>query len=363
MIKILFQSFYKTFYFSLILLLPIYAQAEKTEVKIGVILPLSGGLAHLGESYRDAIQLAISDLPDTTQYKYKVIFEDNQHDLKSTATIANKLINIDSVQVIISMWSNQGKVVSAIAKKAGVIHFGCAWDRTISDNPLSFNLSSTPDYFMHHFVKALEKRNIKNINLIELNDSGSIAAHDELNRQLKDTDIKIIQRQRINSGDRDFRSILTKTKNTKSDVYYLNAGSPELELVVKQMRQIGIKKPVISIGTLDFTTELNLFNSSWYMTMTWPSKDFQDKYSEKFNRPITYQLGNFYDMINIIVYGFETSGSSSNLPPTIDAAKAILEKKSYEGVLGKLTQDKDGTFQSLPSFFRVKNGVRERIPN
>jgi branched-chain amino acid transport system substrate-binding protein len=295
-----------------------------------------------------------------TRFQYKILFEDDQGQLKNTASAARKLLSVDKVDAITSMWSNQGQVVGPIAEKAKRPHVACAWDKSVTRSKTTVNLSATPDYFMGEYLKALEQRGIHRLNVIELNDSGSISAHDELERQARGTSVKIVKRQRFNSGDRDFRSLLTLARTQPSDAVYVNAGSPELEILAKQIHEMQFNTPLTTIGCFDFTTNLGLFEGDWYMTMTWPSEDFIRRFKARFNRDIIYQLGNFYDMVALLIESFEASPEAEGPSPE-GALRYLIRLKEFNGLLGKVMVDEAHAFQSKPTFFKIENGKRVKI--
>lgn len=341
--------------------LPASADHPQPLIRIGAVLPLSGGLAHLGTSYRDAMRLAVSDIPGASRYRYELLFEDDQGQLAQTATAARKLLDVDKVAAIVSMWSNQGNVVGPLAASKGVPHFACAWDKSVSRHDTTFNLSATPDTFMKDFVQEMERRNIRTFQLIELNDSGSISAHDQLEKQLRSSSVKMISREQFNSGTADFRALLTRLKAQDADALYINAGSPELELIAQQARQIGILRPFLTIGCFDFAADLSPFEGAWYMTMTWPNDGFIQRYRKQYGRDIVYQLGNFHDMISILIQAFEATYGSSGAEKSA-VVHYLKSLKEFRGVLGRLTQDSERAFQSTPVFLEIKDGKRVILP-
>lgn len=52
------------------------ASGAETPYKIGVILPLSGDVAHFGNSIRRGIDLAVEELPAEQRAKFQVVYED-----------------------------------------------------------------------------------------------------------------------------------------------------------------------------------------------------------------------------------------------------------------------------------------------
>lgn len=91
------------------------AMAAPTVVRIGATLPLSGRLALAGTDARQGIQLAIKDF-SSPSLQLEVVFDDNQHDLRRAAASAHKLLSIDKVDVLISMW-DVADVVAPMAEK------------------------------------------------------------------------------------------------------------------------------------------------------------------------------------------------------------------------------------------------------
>ena len=66
----------KTFFFLLFLVLPLSATAESTQLKVGVVAPLSGSAASNGVTVRNSIQLAQEKFD--SQKTIQFIFEDDQ---------------------------------------------------------------------------------------------------------------------------------------------------------------------------------------------------------------------------------------------------------------------------------------------
>ena len=107
------------------------SKVSAEQIKIGVVVPMTGNLAFLGEGIRDAMLLAKQDL-GSTQYAYELIFEDDQLDPKMTASAVNKLIGVNKVDAIVSFGSGPGNVVGNIGEQNKVVHFGIASDPNVA---------------------------------------------------------------------------------------------------------------------------------------------------------------------------------------------------------------------------------------
>lgn len=74
------------------------------EVRIGVIIPLSGDMAVHGQEIRRAMELALEQArKDPMSYEYRLLFEDNQLDGAKSVTAARRLIDLEKVDVIITL--------------------------------------------------------------------------------------------------------------------------------------------------------------------------------------------------------------------------------------------------------------------
>lgn len=87
---------------------PVFSAAARAEqenrplIKIGLILPLSGGMAHVGAAFRDAARMAIDDIPSDSRFHYQLVIEDDQLPSAKAATAVQKLIDRDKVDAVIS---------------------------------------------------------------------------------------------------------------------------------------------------------------------------------------------------------------------------------------------------------------------
>ncbi len=335
------------------------SQNDKQEtIKIGVILPLTGDMAHLGEGVKNSLTLAMKD-KKTTKYKYDVVYEDDQLNPKMTASAVNKLINIDKVSAVISFTSGSGNVVTPVAETNKVVHFGIASDANIAKGEYNFMHWTPPSEEAKLVVEEFKKRGIKKIATIALNQQGAKAIDDEIREHLKDTDISIVQSEWYNSGEKDFKTIITRIQQKNPDIIYILAFSPELEIITKQIKDLGITTPLTSIEAFSFSNQKELIEGCWYVDAANATDEFRNKFNSEFNKEVTPGAPNTYDVFNLFVYSTEKVGKD-HYPSTGEIAKALQEITNFEGVLGPLSVDKDGIVISRASVYEIKNG--KQIP-
>src|SRR5437763_15764103 len=102
------------------------AQTGATEVKIGHVGPLTGGIAHLGKDNENGVRLAIDEANaagikiDGKDVKFTMVAEDDQADPKVGTTVAQKLVDARVVGVVGHLNSGTSIPASPIYNQAGI---------------------------------------------------------------------------------------------------------------------------------------------------------------------------------------------------------------------------------------------------
>jgi branched-chain amino acid transport system substrate-binding protein len=324
---------------------------DNSPIKIGVILPLTGSLGFIGDSARHGAEMALENYRNTN-HKYELVFEDDQYDVSKTVTAANKLISIDKVNDIVSLGSAEANVVKPLANKNKIIHFTtAASDQTIADGKYNFDHWTPPAEESETMVSGFLKRNVKKVAIFTTNNDGMIAIAGELKRQLSDAGISVILDEKINVGDRGFRTQIAKLKMNSPDIIVMQNTPPELEILAKQIKDAGIKTPLTSIEVFDTTTEPQLFKGNWYVTVSDPTELFANSYKAKYGSGPSLATGNVYDIVSLIITATENvKGTLTNEK----VATELLKIKNLDGAMGNLSINSRGTVISKASVKTVK---------
>ena len=333
---------------------------KKQTVIIGITLPLTGDIAMLGESARNAILLADESLPKDLKYDYRLIFEDDQFKPSLGATVANKLISVDNADALISFGSPVGSVVSPIAEKAQILHVNdFASASHVADGEFNF-VDYTPPYEDSKlFIQELQKRGIKKLVFFEQDDNqGAAAIIENFQNDIKKTHIKILSTQSFNTGTRDFRTEIDQVKSLNPDIYVLEATTPELEILTKQLRDSGIKTPVTTMEAFEFSDQLSLFEGMWYVNGADPMPWFVDMYTKAYGQSPKFGAANAYDVLNLVVKAVEKAGDGKTKPTRLKIKDALASISEFDGALGEhLTIDANGVVDSKAVVRMIKNGM------
>ena len=329
-------------------------KGQNMTIKIGVAVPLTGNNGFAGESVRNAILLAQSKLVNS-KYQYEVIFEDTQTDPKSAITVAQKLIEIDKVDVIIDAYAPIGVTISPLAEKAEVLHIGIAFDPRIAEGEYNFINFVTPDTAVKKFLIEMNKRGLSTLGIFHLNNPGILAVNESLIRLSPEYGIKIVTNQEFQPGDRDFRSIIAKAQITKPQIYALLSIAPEIEILTKQLKELNLNN-LTTVIYFETSSNKSLYEGLWSVGFGQALAEFEEEYKNIYKGDLSWAAPNAYDSFNLIVKAAEVY-TGQGKPPIKFIANQIQNLKNFTGVLGRLTVDDRGIIDSSVLVKVVKNGI------
>ena len=338
------------------------AEDKRPLVSMGVILPLSGGMSDAGTAFNDGIRLAEKDIPADSKCQYKVIVEDDQLQPAKASSAAKKLIEIDGVQAIFSTWSYGGAVVAPIAEKALIPHIAVAWDVSITKNrTFSFLHISPPRTFIPMYLDVFEKKHQKNIAIFGMTESGSIFTLDTFEKLSKERKINVVMREVFNFGTIDFKSALLRVKQKNPDAIFINSAMPEIQTFLKQVKDLGITIPVTAMTGFEVLEDASLAEGKWYVSDSTPSAKFSERLLSEFHQTRSYGVGNYYDMVHLVVDASEKICAAGRAPTGKEILLGLQDVSKFNSIFGALTLGEDHVY-SYPSVYRmIKDGKRTTI--
>jgi len=221
---------------------PLVLIAERQEVKVGVIIPLTGGAVRRGADGLNAIKLweqKVNRLPG--KYTYKFIVEDGQCGVGSAATTAGKkLIHIDKVKFLIAGCSGEVLQNATTVEREKILLFAIGANHS--------DIRKAGDYIFRTFidVESAIKGFAKHISssldskIALLNEENSFTAGIE-KQFMQHLEDRIVESESFPPGTSDFRSVLLKLKKHKVSGIYLNTISEDTAIaIVNQAKVLGL---------------------------------------------------------------------------------------------------------------------------
>ncbi len=335
----------------------IFAQAtDSPTIKFGALLPLSGDLAQIGESARDAILLAKEETQKAPgkKYRYEVIFEDDQMTPMKSIIAFRKLADVDGVSAILALGSGVGNALLPLTEQKKVIQLNWATDPHVATGTYSFTHALPPAEGMKTFLELAKIKKAQRIAVIAMNHQWPQALVSELKKQTTGTSFQICDIQYFNSGTRDFRTLIAKQKATSPDLILVLAFSPEFELITDQLNEMGLHDQISSIEAIDMAANFKQLEGVSYVGQI-STDQFRKNFSQRFGREPFVGAANYYDMFNLLVTACEQSGATGK-PTSTQISDSLKQIQNFSGALGPLTILPSGIIESSAVFKQIKDG-------
>ena len=334
-------------------------QSNQT-IKIGVVSPLTGGKAQVGEGLRHAILLGQQDFGNTKK-QYEFVFEDSAGESAKSASAVQKLISIDKVSALISISSQDGNITAKAAEEYGIPHISIANDSKVAHGEYNFVHWTPLDEQAKLFIEELKRRNIKNVAIIGENNDSSIANIDAFKKYIAGTDIKIVWHENFNKGTSDFRTMITKLKESNPELIMLQAFSPALEVIAAQLKELKVATPVSSITNIGTAKDLKPFEGVWYVSGGQPSEDFNSKFKAGSGYDSTIGAHYGYEIAQIYLTVFEKTDDLSG--ENIKEEIKDFDFSKFDSITGLSGQDSEGQFISPGAVILIQNGKNVEVRN
>lgn len=226
------------------------AAAVAGPVKIGVILPITGPAAPYGEAALQGIRLAHEHQPTVLGRPVKLLVADNRSDKIESSSAANRLIQRDEVTVIIGPLSSSTTMAAGpVAEKAGVpLVTGWATNPVVTRGKKYVFRTCFIDPFQGRVAANFALRDLGAKTAAMLIDNSrdySVGLAAFFQRAFVAGGGKIVIKSLYGAHDQDFSAQLGAIKSQNPDVIYLPGYFPQLPLIIRQAREMGLKQPFL----------------------------------------------------------------------------------------------------------------------
>ncbi len=315
--------------------------SKRDTIKIGLVAPLTGPGAVFGNAMVKGVQLAVKDLKDTN-HAYELVIQDDGSNPGQAASAAQKLINIDKVQAIITSTSGTGNAVSPLAEKAKILHVcvGCS-DMKIATGTYNYTATVQVDDEAAIWLSEARTKGVKTIAMLSQNHPGVNANTDATIAKAGEYGIKIVFDERFDANNRDFKTIVSKAVKTNADLYYPQSFPPALDIIGQELKNAGVKAMAGQAGSFTIGAKPEIYNGQWY-TEALSDPAFTERFAQEYpGVRFNVRMAPFgYDVFNVLVEGFEKGG---------DMAAYLSGVKDHKGIVN--------IYKTNGNFFRSKAGV------
>jgi branched-chain amino acid transport system substrate-binding protein len=229
-------------------LLPAGAAAQT--IKIGWAGPLTGDQAFFGKTWMNGAQMALDEANakgGVLGMKLELVSLDDQADPKQATVVAQRHCDNTQVVAVIGHF-NSGATLPAmpVYNKCRMLHI------TNSSNPritalgmdtVFRNIANDAMQGAAPATYAVERLKAKRVAILHDKQAFGQGVADVFERTLRAKGVTITSVNGVTHGDVDFTAVLTKIRSENPDVVYFGGTAQDGGLILKQMRQMGLKAP------------------------------------------------------------------------------------------------------------------------
>jgi branched-chain amino acid transport system substrate-binding protein len=348
------------------------APSDLKEVRIGFLGPLSNNImAPQGIQMLQGATLAMEEANKKGGYKGLPFTIMAHNDVGLWGAAANEVVKMDDEKV----WAFLGSIddiVSHVALRAALkleIYMVCVGDPdpTFTETNIPWVMRVISDdraasYAMLNYIN--EKMGHKRVAVIRANNRYGRVGIKEYSDAAVRVGHPVVIEERFVDGDTDFKTQIERVMVTNPDAILLWGNAKESALILKQIREMGLKQPVYGSDRMvnpEFLKIAGKYAEGIVTTCQYNPeandsklKTFQSNYLKRFGQDPDVFAAHAYDGMNIIIEAVKKAGLNRVLIRDILADQKTFQ--GYQGVTGKLVID--GSWNDVGGIFmaEVKNG-------
>jgi len=350
----------------------LHAPADLKEVRIGFLGPLSGSvMVPQGKQMLQGATLAMEEANKKGGYKGIPFILMPHNDAGLWGAAANEVVKMDDEKDWVFMGSIDD-IVSHVALRAALkleIFMLC-----VGDPDPTFTETNIP--WLNRVIPDDRQSGYQLVTRIYKKDDHARVAVIRANNRYGRVGIKIFSEnatrvghpmvieERFNDGETDFKTQLERITVTNPDAILVWGNAKESGLILKQMREIGLKQPVYfsdRVVNPEFLSiagplaEGIVTTCQYNPTANNPKlKLFQANYLKRFGQEPDVFAAHAYDGMNIIVEAIRKAGLNRVLIRDLLTDRKTFQ--NYDGVTGKIILD--GSWNNIRDIFiaEVHNG-------
>ncbi|MCX6068958.1 MAG: ABC transporter substrate-binding protein [Chloroflexi bacterium] len=302
--------------------------ASSEPIYLGVSGPLTGNNARYGAQWKKGFDLALEEINGAggiNGRKLEYIFEDSQADPKQSVVVAQKFIADERIVVELGDFSSTASMAaSQIYQRAGLVQFGFTNshpDFTKAGGDYTWSNSVTQAQAAPALADfAITTLGVKKLAIFYLNTDWGKSSFGLFSPRAKELGAAIVSEQAYLPDEKDFRSAITAVRDANPDGIILYSYQADGALIVQQLRDAGLKQPIIGGGSLQSPDFLKLGGAAvedvyilGEFLASDPNpviQDFVKKYQAKYNEEPDLFAVHAYDTINLIAAAIKLGGAT-----------------------------------------------------
>lgn len=348
------------------------SSADGAVVKIGFIGPLTGDYANYGTLCRQAVEMAIDEINakgGVNGASIKLFAEDSEGDSQKALAAMEKLSSSDKVCAIIGpVLTGETFSVAERAQAEGIVIITPSASHKDITNVGDYIFRTTPSDGLQGEVAGKYWSQVlgyTKLAVLYAKNDYSQGLYESMSEAFTQDGGQIVAAETFMVGDKDFKTQLTKLKNTDAQAIYLPDYTAEMAQILEQAAQLGIDKPFLSgdgflseeiYSLAGQYTDGVVYTASARVEESNKNKEFKDAYTARWGIGPDSFATNAYDATYILVSVIEKVGTDRK------AIKTGMEQvKDIEGVNGIINFAPNGDLVAYQGIYEVHGTTPEYV--
>lgn len=348
------------------------ALADDT-VRIGVILPLSGPSATVGEDVRRAVELAVDHVNEqggVNGKKFEAIVEDSAGNPTTGISAARKLISVDKVPMVLGEYSSGITLPMAqYAVGENKIHMNIASTsvkiRDLGEN--SFNLVGLEDLGGKYAATDAYGTGLRRVGVIAPNNAHGQGTALAFKTEFERLGGEVVGEVLYTAGQPSYRRELQQLERRKPDGYVYTAYGQEAAVINREARDLGLRSKqwyAILLSNAISDTPPDIAQGQIGMELgSYTGKvgeEYASAFQKKYNDSVRSSFSGYaYDGVRIAAKALEMANSQGT--EAIRGALVKIGQDGYEGVTGVVRFDDKGQ-RVEPPYAQLKYDAGKIVP-
>ena len=349
------------------------AGAADAKAKIGVGLSMTGPLAFLSQQYTQGMKAAVEVVNKAGGVgggrMLELVIRDHKGIPSEAVAVTKRLIEEDKADIVdIDLPSTVAIAAEAVTKQAKVPQiagFTFSPAAVLQGNPYFFRACTTSDLIAAALAQSVQATpNNKTIAMLAPNDDYGRSAVQSLTSALEKLGgPKVVFTDFYERTQNDFSPVLLKMKSLNPDSLFIDVRWPASLTVLKQMAEVGLKKPLFSsvnfynaklaeqAGAMLEGTQMSV---AWAPVFTDPaSKEFTKAYEAIYKQAPDDSASLGWTAVMVAAQALKAAGPGASS----DALRAALAKVEYNGPQGTVKFDANGESSVAAHVLVFKGGA------
>ena len=355
---------------SLLMTGPAWA-ADKT-VKIGVVGPLTGQFAAVGQSQLNGAKMRADEINAAGgDYKVELLSEDDASKCDQSVNATVKLMTRDKVAAILGACNSPCALAMVPMTKRYTtpqFTFGVGTAITKQGSEWVFRVAvGAPGQTKALAEYAVKELGQKKIAVLYSDDEYGASMAEGFKAALAALNLKPAAMESYPRSDKDFSGQLAKVKSSGATALYCTGSYAASALISKQAQQLGLTLQLLGDTGNATPKYVELGGESVEgavivepFTPADPDakiQEFVQKYEKLFNRKPDGWVAEMYDTVGLIMAAVQAAGKVDN-KAVRDYAASLKPGSGYKGILGEWYFDQEGNANFDLYKVQIKGGQK-----